>query len=119
MRLTAYFSQISAGFGSVKQHAVAFVDAPPPDAVDARVLRAVRVACPLVMARRSDDDACAVRCAHHAAHGRSSARSRAERVENRPRAAGVRSGVENPSDDPGGTQIMRIDESIRGIAPFK
>jgi hypothetical protein len=54
----------------------------------------------------------------HAACGRTAARSRAERVENRPRTAGGRPGVENPSNGLGGTKIMRIDESIREIAPF-
>jgi hypothetical protein len=48
---------------------------------------------------------------------RSAGRSRVERLENRAGGAGIRAGVENRSDGRGRTKIVRIDESIREIAP--
>jgi len=117
--LTANFSQIYAGFSTVKRYAAALVDALLPSAVDARALRAARAASAPAAAHAIDDDAHAARRAHRAACGRSTGRTRAERVENRGRVAGVRSGAENPVDGLGGTKTMRIDESIRGITPFR
>jgi len=114
--LTANFSQISAGLITVKRYAAALVDALLPSAVDARALRAASAP---AAAHAIDDDAHAARRAHRAACGRSTGRTRAERVENRGRVAGVRSGAENPADGLGGTKIMRIDESIRGITLFR